>query len=296
MTEKMRPEDRVTAAILNQLETGVRPWTQPWAGGGGITMPVRVTGEPYRGVNVVMLWIRSVSAGFRGDRWMTYNQAKALDAQVRKGETGTYIVKYGQTPIESDDGDERFRPFLRGYTVFNTDQIDGLPAALATPPQPAVSTHPDLAWDAALEDALGRTGADISWTGTSAYYSPKPDHIRMPARELFRDTEQAYSTLLHELVHWTGHESRLNRDFRTAREAYAREELVAELGAAFLGAHLGFRPDHIEDHAGYLDHWIKVLRSDSRAILQAASKAQAACDHILQLVAGRSETGAAAAA
>jgi antirestriction protein ArdC len=296
MTGKMRPEDRVTEAILHQLEAGVRPWTQPWAGGGGITLPVRVTGEPYRGVNVIMLWIRSVSAGFRGDRWMTYNQAKALGAQVRKGETGAYIVKYGQTPIENEDGEERFRPFLRGYTVFNTDQIDGLPADLATPPAPPLNTNPDLAWDTALEDVLSRTGTDVSWTGNSAYYSPKPDHIRMPARELFRDTEQAYSTLLHELVHWTGHEARLNRDFRNTRDAYAREELVAELGAAFLGAHFGFRPDHIEDHAAYLDHWITVLRSDSRAILQAASKAQAACDHILLLVADRPDVGEAAAA
>lgn len=284
MIEKMRPEDRVTEAILHQLQTGVRPWTQPWAGGGGAAMPLRVTGEPYRGVNVLMLWIRAASAGFRGERWMTYNQAKALGAQVRKGEAGAYVVKYGQTTIDTDDGEERFRPFLRGYTVFNTDQIDGLPAELATPPMQTVSPNTNIAWDAALEEVLERTGADVSWTGASAYYSPGPDHIRMPARELFQDAEQAYSTLLHELVHWTGHGSRLNRDFRNARDAYAREELVAELGSAFLGAHFGFRPDHIEDHAAYLDHWIRVLRSDSRAILQAASKAQAACDHILQLV------------
>ena len=288
MVDKITPEARVTAQILGQLEKGVRPWTQPWAGGSG-DMPIRSNGEAYRGVNVLLLWMSGAAGGFGSNRWMTYQQAKALGGQVRGGQTGTYIVKYGQTVIEDDqskpddDSQKRTRGWLRGYTVFNTDQIDNLPGEF----YPIASTPEGVAgvdWNERLEQDLARTGADISWSGASAYYAPAQDHIRMPDRARFADAEQAYSTLCHELVHWTGAAHRLKRDFGNDRAAYAREELVAEMGAAFLGCRLGFRPDHVEDHAAYLSHWIQVLRADNRAILQAASKAQAASDYILSLV------------
>lgn len=291
MADKVSPEARVTAQILEHLENGVRPWVQPWAGGSS-DMPIRSNGEAYRGVNVLLLWMSGAASSFTSNRWMTYQQAKALGGQVRGGQTGTYIVKYGQTVIEADqskpddDSQKRTRGWLRGYTVFNTDQIDNLPGEF----YPLASTHegvPGVDWNERLEQDLARTGADISWSGASAYYAPAQDHIRMPDRHLFADAEQAYSTLCHELVHWTGAAHRLKRDFGNDRAAYAREELVAEMGAAFLGSRLGFRPDHIEDHAAYLSHWIKVLRADSRAILRAASKAQAATDYILGLVGGQ---------
>lgn len=281
MPEKMRVEDRVTQAIIDQLAAGVRPWSCPWSMGGA-AIPLRVNGEPYRGINVLLLWIQAANKGYVQPHWMTYQQAKALGGQVRKGETSTLVVYYGEASRPDDADDEQpARRFLKSYNVFNVQQIDGLPEAFTAITEAAPTAEVD--WDARVEGALAATGADISWTGAAAYYAPGPDHIRMPDRSRFRDAEQAYSTLCHELIHWTGAKHRLDRleDAPFGSPAYAREELVAELGSAFLGVRLGFRPDHIEDHAAYIGGWIKKLRADSRAVLKAASAAQAAADYIM---------------
>jgi antirestriction protein ArdC len=287
MSERKRPEARITDAIIEQLEKGVRPWKQPWDSGAAVSMPLRVTGEAYRGVNVVMLWMRAATEGWSGRHWMTYRQAVALGGQVRKGEVSTLVVHYGQSGGDvGDDGEEtRAFRYMKGYPVFNVAQIDGLAPAFY--PAPVERPVYDVQWNADLEAFLDASGADISWAGDRAYYAPGPDHIRMPDRALFRDAEQAYATAHHELIHWTGAKHRLNRTFgsRFGDPAYAREELVAELGAAFLGAHTGLRPDHIEDHSAYIDHWLKALRKDSGAVLKAAAQAQAACDYVLAAVA-----------
>lgn len=288
MSERQRPEARITDAIIAQLEQGVRPWQQPWDSSGvAVALPLRANGEAYRGINTVMLWMRASAEGWAGRHWMTYRQAAALGGQVRKGESSTLVVYYGQSgggDVDDDGEESRGFRFLKGYPVFNVAQIDGLDPSFY--PAPVERPVYDVQWNADLEAFLDATGADISWTGERAYYAPGPDHIRMPDRALFRDAEQAYATAHHELIHWTGAKHRLDRTFgsRFGDPAYAREELIAELGAAFLGAHTGLRPDHIEDHSAYLSHWLQALKSDSRAILKAAAQAQAACDFVLQAV------------
>lgn len=268
---------RITDAILAQLETGVRPWTQPWAGAAPVSRPLRHDGTPYSGVNVLLLWAEASARGFQASTWMTFRQALALGAHVRKGETGSTVV-YASTLAQAADDAEaedevRRIPFLKAYTVFNVEQIDGLEAALA-PPAPVVINPDDRI--AQVEAFFTATGAEVRHGGAAAFYRPSSDHVQMPAFEAFRDAESYYATLGHECVHWTGHPSRLARDFSRTRHAYAREELVAELGAAFLCADLGLTLEPREDHAAYLASWLEVLRGDKRFIVSAASQAQKA--------------------
>jgi len=278
---------RVTDKIIADLEQGVRPWVKPWNAehlAGRITRPLRHNGMPYRGINVVMLWMAAVAQGYACPIWMTFRQAKELGGFVRKGETGTLVVFANTfTTTETDeDGEESEReiPYLKGYTVFNCEQIESLPAhyyARAEAPARPVEC---------IEQAdafFANTGADIRHGGDRAYYAIEPDYIRMPPPETFRDTESYAATLGHECVHWTRHPSRLDRDLGRKRwgdEGYAREELVAEIGAAYLCADLGITPEVREDHAAYLASWLEVLKDDKRAVFQAATHAQKAVDYL----------------
>lgn len=296
MKDQNGPADRITASIIEQLESGVRPWVKPWDSAIGDQkpgLPTRSNGETYKGINIVILWLRGALQGYTSPCWMTYRQAEALGGQVRKGETAITVVYYGQATSKREAGapDQAEDPttfrFLKGYPVFNVDQIDGLDATYypSPSPLPASTEVTEQARIASIEDFITATQADIQWRGDQAFYVPSADRIQLPERRLFRDIEQAYATAAHELVHWTGAKHRLDRqaDGRFGSPGYAREELVAELGSAFLGAQLGLRPDHITDHASYLAGWIKVLKSDSRAILKAAGQAQAASDYLLKL-------------
>lgn len=277
--------ERVTQSVIEQLERGVRPWTQPWSAGAGAIRPLRHNHQGYRGINVLILWARAQEAGYASSYWMTYRQALELGGQVRKGEHSTQVVYYGSMVNEDpdagedEDGCKRVR-FLRSFNVFNAKQIEGLPAAYYAPQlqRPAAQRIPEL-------DAFAKaTGADIREGGARAYYRIDHDYIQMPDFAAFTDAEVFFANLAHELVHWTRHPSRLDRDMGRKQwgdEGYAAEELVAELGAAFLGAELGLRPDHIEDHAAYINGWLKVLRNDRRFIFVAAAKAQAAADYLL---------------
>ena len=277
--------DKVTNTVIRLLERGVKPWTQPWTGGVGGGMPLRHNGQGYRGINVLILWGEAQEAGYASPYWMTYRQAQELGGQVRKGEHSAEVVYYG-TAIKNDeeagddDGQRVFR-FLRTFNVFNAEQIDGLAGryyANIIPSGPVAERIPEL-------DAFVRkTGADVRHGGGRAFYRMTDDFIQMPEFGSFPDQERYYATLAHELTHWTRHPSRLNREMGRKAwgdEGYAAEELVAELGAAFLGAELGLRPDHIEDHAAYMAGWLKVLRDDQRFIFIAAAKAQAAADYLL---------------
>lgn len=283
---------RVTDTIIRDLEQGARPWTKPWtttSKDSDSIRPLRHDGTPYRGINVLILWSEATERGYASPTWMTYRQAQALGAQVRKGEHGATVV-YAKTIERAEDdvvtGDETVAriPVLRAYTVFNTDQIDGLP--VPTPAQPSaikesVSTRIERA-----DAFIAATGATIVHRGNRACYIPSADRIEMPPYGQFIDTPTAsaaegyYATVLHELVHWTSPPHRCDRDLgkRFGDSAYAREELVAEIGAAFLCADLSITLDPRPDHAAYLANWLAVLKSDKRAIFAAAALAQKAVD------------------
>jgi antirestriction protein ArdC len=278
----------ITDQIIEELERGVRPWLKPWNAGhmaGRVLLPLRHNGVGYRGVNILSLWMAALAKGYRSPIWMTFKQALDLGGAVRKGEKGSLTVfanKLNRTEIDSDTGEEIDAAFhyLKGYTVFNTDQIDGLPAQYYPAPAPVLETMPRIAQAEAFFAALN---ADIRHGGPRAYYATRSDHVQMPPFESFRDPDSYYATLAHECAHWTGHPSRLARDLggkRFGDNGYAMEELVAELGAAFTCATLDLTPELRGDHASYLAHWLTVLKTDKRAIFTAAAHAQAAADFL----------------
>ena len=278
---------RVTNQIARQLEQGVRPWMKPWSvehTAGRITRPLRHNAIPYRGVNVLLLWSEALAKGYAAPLWMTYKQSQEMGAQVCKGEHGSLVVyadRITKTETDSDGQDvEREIPFMKGYTVFNVEQIEGLPAHYYAQPVTPLPLSERLA---EADQFVTATGAAIHLGGNQAYYSPAGDEIHLPPFEAFKDKESFYATALHELTHWTRHETRLDRDFGRQRfgdAGYAREELVAELGAAFLCADLGITPEIREDHADYIGHWLKVIQDDKHAIFQAAAHAQRAADYL----------------
>jgi antirestriction protein ArdC len=256
---------RITDKIIADLEQGVRPWLKPWNvdhAAGRITRPLRHNGVPYKGINVVMLWSAAVSKGYACPLWLTFKQTQELGGNVRKGETGELVVYANRiTRTETDDkGEEQAREiaFLKGYTVFNAEQCEGLPARYTAKAEP-----PALLPIARIERAdrfFVATGAVIRHGGTRAYYAEGADYVQMPPFETFRDAESYAATLAHEVTHWTKHEKRLARDFGRVRhgdEGYAKEELVAELGSAFLAADLELTPEVREDHAAYIGSWLK---------------------------------------
>lgn len=278
---------RVTERVIADLEKGIRTWMKPWSvehTAGRISRPLRHNGTPYKGMNVLLLWGEAMEKGYAAPIWMTFKQALELEAHVRKGEHGSLVV-YANSITKTETNDkgedtEREIPFMKGYTVFNVEQIEGLPAHYYAKPE-----NP-LPLSERIENAdrfMVNTSAIIHHGGNSAFYAPSRDAIQLPPFEAFRDKESYYATALHELTHWTKHERRLDRNFSAKRfgdEGYAREELVAELGAAFLCADLGITPEIREDHAAYLGHWLNVLREDKRAIFSAAAHAQRAADFL----------------
>lgn len=286
-TKRIDLYSRVTNAIISDLEQGVRPWLKPWDAehaAGRISRPLRAGGQPYKGINVLSLWESALSQHFTAPIWMTFNQAKERGASVRKGSRGTLVVYADRiTRTETaENGQECERDiyFMKGYTVFNVEQIDGLPPHFYAAAVPMLDPAQRIG---AADRFFAHTGADIRHGGNHAYYAVQSDHVQMPPFEFFRDAESYCATLAHEMTHWTKHSNRLDRDFgrRTfGDEGYAREELVAEIGAAFLCCDLGITPEPRDDHAAYLGHWLKVLKDDKRAIFRAAAHAQRAVDYL----------------
>jgi antirestriction protein ArdC len=282
---------KITDRIVSELERGVKPWLKPWSAGnaeGRIVRPLRANGVPYQGINVLMLWSDATENGFSSPFWMSFRQAVELKAHVRKGEHGSLVVyadrlRRTETDVLTGEEAEREIPFMKGYTVFNCDQIEGLPEHFYAKPAPRNETIKTIA---RAEAFFAATGAMIRHGGNAAFYAVTRDHVQMPPFEAFCDAEAYYATLAHELTHWTRHPSRLDRDFERKRvgdEGYAMEELVAELGSAFLSADLELTPEVREDHASYIGSWIKVLKDDKRAIFRAASHAQRAADFLHSL-------------
>ena len=279
---------RITDQIVVELEKGVRPWLKPWNAehtAGRITRPLRGNGIPYQGINVLMLSSPAMEKGCPAPTWLTFNQAQELKANVRKGEKGSLVVyadKITRTETDTETGEENERaiPFMKGYTVFNVEQIDGLPERFYAKAEPRSETVQRIE---RVETFFAATGVAVRHGGNMAYYNVSQDHVQMPPIEAFRDAESYYATLAHETTHSTRHPSRLNRDFGRKRfgdEGYAMEELVADLGSAFLCADLELTPEVRADHASYIASWIKVLKNDKRAIFTAASHAQRAADFL----------------
>jgi antirestriction protein ArdC len=278
---------RVTSHIVDELERGVRPWFKPWNAenaAGRITRPLRHNAQPYNGINILMLWASAEMQGYSCPFWLTFQQAKELGGHVKKGEHGSPVV-YASTfkkKEQAEDGKETEEeiPFLKEYTVFNAEQCEGLPKhfyALAEPPKETLERIERA------ETFFRCTKADIRTGGNRAYYAIGEDYVQMPPFETFRDAESHAATLAHELTHWTRHASRLARDFGRKSwgdEGYAMEELVAELGSAFLCADLAITPEVRDDHASYIDNWLKVLKADKRAVFTAASHASKAAEYL----------------
>lgn len=291
-TSKFSVYDAVTHKIVKAIEAGAGRSKMPWHTDGipiGLPTNARTNGE-YRGVNVLTLWIDALVKGYQSGTWATYKQWQEIGAQVHRGQAGTMIVFYKQletTPLEDEDPDQRTgrRYFAKTSWVFNEAQVDGY---IALEPERPFSAFERCEQAEAL---LGAIPATVKHGFPMARYRHDDDLIEMPDREQFIDTptssasESYYAVRFHETVHWSGAEHRLNRVFgkRFGDHAYAMEELVAELGSAFLCASLGISTEPRADHAAYVANWLAVLKSDNRAIFTAASAAQEAFEYLFFL-------------
>ena len=278
----------VTAQIITALEAGTPPWICPWTGNPVSAAPANLsTGRPYRGINTLLLNLQSMARGYPLNRWITFQQARQVGACVRRGETGTPIVFFNMFDVAgakssgrhaaNDASSRKVIPLLRSFTVFNAAQVEDLPDSLtALPPVPE-------GWNpvSAAAAIMARSEATIRHGGDRAFYRPSDDAIQLPPASAFSVADDYYSTALHELTHSTAHPSRCNRVLsgRQHIQPYAFEELVAEMGSAFLCSHCGIAGQL--QHASYIAHWLEALRNDKRLIFTAASLAQKAADYLI---------------
>ncbi|MCW2283171.1 antirestriction protein ArdC [Rhodoblastus acidophilus] len=280
----------ITDTIIVAIERGAGEFQLPWHRSAGSAMrPTNIDSKKrYRGVNVVALWAISDQHGYSSGLWGTYRQWAEAGAQVRKGEKAAYVAFYKEIAVTDEEDRRETRLIARASPVFAAEQVDGYAA-----PTPDATTSPMTPIEQA-EAFVSHTGAVIQHGGDRAFYRPATDQIALPVREAFVGTptispaEAYYATAFHELTHWTGHESRCNRQLgkRFGDAAYAAEELVAELGAAFLCADVGVSAEPRLDHAQYLDHWLRLMRADKRAIFTAAAKASEAVAYLTALQGG----------
>ena len=283
---KLDLHQQITDRILAELEKGTVPWVRPWTTVPGENIPANaVTNRPYSGGNVIMLWIAREIKGWPMQRYLTFNQAKAAGGTVRKGEKGTHIYFWKRSTYtktnEAGEDEEKKSLLIRGYTVFNVAQCDGLPEKIVNgKPGPAVSLNPEQRDALADEFVKGTEAKVFHVAGDRACFIPSADVIHMPKYEHFKTANHYYNTVFHELTHWTGHKTRLDRFFKagTPRQEYAAEELVAEIGAAFLAAEFNY--DGVTNNAAYIATWIKLLKEDKKAFYSAATKAQKAVDYL----------------
>ncbi|NDW06507.1 ArdC family protein [Jiella pacifica] len=278
----------ITDKIIAELEAGGVPWVQPWgtaAAKAPLSMPQNAsTGRTYSGINVLLLWGAVIERGFSGQSWLTFRQALSLGGNVKKGERGTTVV-YADRFVPEDEKrrahetgeDAQAIPFLKRFTVFNTDQCENLPddVATAAPPAPTGLIEPRV------EALIAATGIDFRIGGNRAFYVPAHDYVQVPPPQAYFEAINWHRTALHELGHASGAPHRLNRDLSGSfgSKKYAFEELIAEINAAFCCASLGIEPT--VRHADYIGSWLEVLREDNRAIVRAASQASKAADWLL---------------
>lgn len=292
-TQKFDVYQDITDRIVEALENGVVPWHRPWVKTSDSSQGVpagwpqnATTDRPYSGINVLLLWLHSAMAGYPDPRWLTFKQAQAAGGNVRKGEHGTKITFF-KTYKKEVDGEEKETFVLRYYTVFNIEQCEGLEelGSYQPPPEPVEGEpcpKPSYSYERA-NAVVDASGAVIHHKGNRAAFSPVLDYIVMPEFQQFEGEEAYWATLLHELVHWTGHKSRLEREFGLfGSEKYAKEELVAEIGSAFLCAQVGIPLEKLQ-HPSYVKSWLEVLKGDKRAIVSAAAKARKGAEYLLAL-------------
>lgn len=266
----------VVTDLVTRMEEGAGTWTMPWRTIASAGMPVSIAGRPYRGVNTWLLGMAAMDHGYEAGTWGTYNAWKTAGCQVRKGEHGEAVFLW--KPFAKEDketGETRSGLFCTTFTVFAAEQVDGYEAPVLPEGPAAIES---------VEAFFKAVPSKVTHGGNRAYYTPAADKIAMPARKAFKDSEAYYSTLAHEHVHWTGHESRLDRSKFTdpfGSDGYAMEELVAELGSALFGAAHGIgTADTAADNAAYLASWCKRLRESPKVLVSVSSKAQAAVDHL----------------
>jgi len=280
----------VTDRIVELLEQGTVPWRQPIRGSGGEgPYPTNLTSDrAYRGINVFLLAVTAWAEGYESPYWLTFRQAKEKGGHVRKGEKGSLMIFWKQYATQDkESGKDITVPVLRRYTVFNTEQCEGIETPSPATPESneEVQTFTPIEAAASIGDGyLG--GPRIEHGGTRAFYRPREDLVRIAEPDRFVDAESYYTTLFHELVHSTGHSSRIDRGLDEnlspfGSADYSKEELVAEMGAAFLAAAAGISLQTIEQSAAYIDGWRRKLSSDTKLVIQAAGAAQRASDWIL---------------
>ena len=266
---------QVTDRIISELEKGAIPWVKPWSADASADKNY-VSQKPYRGINRLLLGMSAMAQGFNNPTWATYKQWQEAGAQVQSGQKGTPIVFFKPISgkLNAEGETEAGYCVIRGYTVFNATQTD-LPVSVSLVTEAQFNPIP------ACEQFIIKTGAMVTHGGDAAFYMPNMDRVQLPNKTAF-DSEQAYyATAFHELTHWTGAKHRLDRDLSKGRfgnPAYAFEELVAEIGAAFLCADNGIQGEL--RHAGYIANWLKACREDSKAIFKAAALSQKAADYL----------------
>jgi antirestriction protein ArdC len=278
--------ETITQQVVEAIEAGAGAYKMPWhARGADISSPRNaITGRAYRGLNVITLWMTAEAKAWQAGQWATYQQWHEAGAQVRKGEKATTVFFWKQIEqqgaaeldSEEDNAERHKRFFAKAFSVFNADQVDGF-----TPV--SVPELPEKDREIGAEAFFAALGANIRHGGDRAFYTPGLDYVQIPAFEQFKTAAAYYGVLAHECTHWSGAKHRLARDLsgRFGSDCYAMEELVAELGAAFVSGHLALPVEPRRDHAPYIASWLKVLKQDSRAIFTAASKAQAAADYLI---------------
>ncbi|MDK9770104.1 ArdC family protein [Vibrio sp. B181a] len=273
----------VTNQIIEALELGIKPWSCPWDMTQSSGIPSNSdTGKEYQGMNIMLLWMSAQMNRFSSSQWLTFKQAKSLGGQVRKGEKGTHIFFYKQVEKKSKDLKDENDTYsmLKTYVVFNLDQIDGIDSENNM----ENVVRDDVTLVDEVECFIDSLGAKISYSGQKAFYRPSTDEVVIPERQRFHSTDDLYATIMHELTHWTGHSTRLDRDNKGkfGSKDYAFEELIAELGAAFLMADFGFIGK--VQHESYIASWLEVLKNDKRYIFKAAAQASKAHQYLKALV------------
>jgi len=294
-TEQIDIYTQITNQIVEAIERGADSYTMPWhVSGADSPLPVNAASHrAYRGINVMVLWAIATKLNYDTNLWATYQQWRELGAQVRKSEKSASVVFWkfpeqadaDETAIEDETQNRRTSVIARAYHVFNAAQVDGYEI-------PSIPRLPECQRIERAEAFFNGLGADVREVGSRAFYNKQDDYVQIPPFSAFKKAEFRYSVLAHEITHWTGAEHRLNRDLapRFEKEAYAAEELVAELGSAFISAELDLEMEPRRDHAPYIESWLRALRNDKRAIFTAAAKAQQATDWLF----GRMRDAAAA--